>query len=71
MNNTLPFQGTVSFYKTEKKIIHVKHTKNIPFPEARKIVESYIGTRKYANIAQKTNQTPQDITPIDKYKKNL
>ena len=63
------FSRTFEFYKREKEIMHVKHRKNIPFPEARKIVESYIGTRTYANIAQKTNQKPQDITPIDKYKK--
>ena len=63
------FSRTCEFHKREKEIMCVKHTKNIPFPEARKIVESYMGTRTYANIAQKTNQKMQDITPIDKYKK--
>ena len=38
--------------------MHVKHTKNIPFPEARKIVESYMGTRTYANTAQKQIKKP-------------
>ena len=47
----------------------MKHTKNIPFPEARKIVESYMGTKTYANVAQKVNQPPQDSTSIDKYQK--
>ncbi len=47
----------------------IKHTKNIPFPEARKIVESYMGTKTYANVAQKVNQPPQDSTSIDKYQK--
>ena len=47
----------------------IKHIKNIPFPEARKIVESYMGTKIYANIAQKVNQPPQDSTSIDKYQK--
>ena len=47
----------------------IKQTKNIPFPEARKIVESYIGTKTYANVAQKVNQPPQDSTSINKYKK--
>ena len=52
------FSWTGEFYKREKEIMHVKHTKNIPFPEARKIVESYMGTRTFTNIAQKTDQTP-------------
>ena len=47
----------------------IKHTKNIPFPEARKIVESYMGTKTYANVVQKVNQPPQDSTSIDKYQK--
>ena len=47
----------------------IKHTKNIPFPEARKIVESYMGTKTYANVAQKVNQPPWDSTSIDKYQK--
>ena len=63
------FSRTCEFYKREKELMHVKHIKNIPFPDARKIVEHYMGTRTYANIAQKTNQKPQDIMPIDKNKK--
>ena len=47
----------------------IKHTKDIPFPEARKIVESYIVTKTYANVAQKVNQPPQDSASIDKYQK--
>ena len=47
----------------------IKHTKNIPFPEARKIVERYMGTKTYANVAQKVNQPPQDSTSTDKYQK--
>ena len=49
----------------------IKLTKNIPFPEARKIVESYMGTKSYANVAQKVNQPPQDITSINKYQKPI
>ena len=47
----------------------MKQAKNIPFPEARKIVERYMGTKTYANVAQKVNQPPQDRTSIDKYQK--
>ena len=47
----------------------IKHTKNIPIPEARKIVESYMGAKTYANVAQKVNQPPQDSASIDKYQK--
>ena len=52
------FSRSCAIYKKEKAIMFIKHTKNIPFPEARKIVESYMGTKTYANIAQKVNQPP-------------
>ena len=60
MRNILPFQVSVAFIKKEKEIIFIKHTKNIPFPDSRKIVESYMGTKTYANVAQKVNQPLQD-----------
>ena len=63
------FSRSCAIYKREKEIMFIKQTKNIPFPEARKIVESYIGTKTYANVAQKVNQPPQDSTSINKYKK--
>ena len=50
-------------------MMFIKHTKSIPFPEARKIIESYMGTKTYANVAQKVNQPPQDITSINRYQK--
>ena len=40
--------------------------KNVPFLEARKIVESYIGAKTYVDVAQKVNQPPQDCTLTDK-----
>ena len=40
----------------------IKHTKIYLSSEAMKIVESYIATKIYANVAQKVNQPPQDIT---------
>ena len=61
------FSRSCAIYKKEKEIMFIKHTKNIPFPEARKIVESNMGTKTYANVAQKVNQPPQDSTCIDKY----
>ena len=63
------FSRSCAIYKKEKEIMFIKHTKNILFPEARKIVESYMGTKTYANVAQKVNQLPQDSTSIDKYQK--
>ena len=63
------FSRSCAIYKKEKAIMFIKHTKNIPFPEARKIVESSMGTKTYANVAQKVNQPPQDSTSIDKYQK--
>ena len=47
----------------------IKHTKDIPFPEARIIVESFMGTKTYANWAQKVHQPPQNNTSFDKYQK--
>ena len=63
------FSRSCAIYKKEKEIMFIKHTKNIPFSEARKIVESYMGTKTYANVAQKVNQPPQDSISIDKFQK--
>ena len=41
----------------KKKILTIKHTKNIPYPEARKIVEGYIKNRTYAQIPQNNPKT--------------
>ena len=64
------FSRICGIYKNEKEIMFIKHTQNIPFTEARKIVESYMGTKTYTNVAQKVNQPPRDSTSIDKYQKN-
>ena len=63
------FSRSCAIYKKEKAMMFIKHTKNIPFPEARKIVESSTGSKTYTNVAQKVNQPPQDSTSIDKYQK--
>ena len=63
------FSRSCAIYKKEKDIMFIKHTKNIPFPKGRKIVESYVGTKTDATVAQKVNQPPQDSTSIDKYQK--
>ena len=51
------FSRSCAIYKKEKEIMFIKHTKNITFSEARKIVESYMGTKTYANVAQKIKST--------------
>ena len=63
------FSRSCAIYKKEKAIMFIKRTKNIPFPKARKIVESYMGTKTYANVAQKVNQPLQDSISINKYQK--
>ena len=63
------FSRGCAIYEKEKEIMFIKHTKNIPFPDTRTIVEIYMGTKTYANVAQKVNQPPQDSTSIDEYKK--
>ena len=64
------FSRICGIYKTGKEIMFIKHTKkNVPFLEARKIVESYMRTKTYANVAQKVNRPLLDSTSIDKYEK--
>ena len=41
-------------WKKEKKILTIKHTKNIPYPEAWKIVEGYIKNKTYSQNNRKT-----------------
>ena len=53
------FSRICRIYKKEKEIMFIKHTKDIPFPEARKIVESYMGTKTYVNVAQKVINHPR------------
>ena len=62
------FSRMCAIYKREKEIMYMKHAKNIPFPERRKIMKSCTGRKTYANVVQKANQTPHDSTLIDKYK---
>ena len=49
--NHLMFSKTCSLYKKKIEIMQVKYQRNISFPEARKFVESYMGT----SVTQKTN----------------
>ena len=46
-------------WHTEKEILNVKYTRNISFPEARKIVESYTAPpgKKYASITKTAGVT--------------
>ena len=43
-------------WKKEKEILTIKHTRNIPYPEARKIVEGYIKKTKPIPKSPKTTQ---------------
>ena len=44
----------------EKRILDVKHTKNISYPEARKFIENSLATTTYANIAEPANNFAQN-----------
>ena len=44
----------------EKRILEVKHTKNISYPEATKFIENSLATTTYANIAKLTNNSTQN-----------
>ena len=43
-----------------KRILEVKHTKNISYPEARKFIENSLATTTYANIVKPTNDSTQN-----------
>ena len=60
------FSRSCAIFKKEKEMMFIKHTKDIPFPEARKIIERYMGTKTYANVAQKVNQPSQDSTHFNR-----
>ena len=65
-------RGTPNLFKNLwnlKEIMFIKHTKCTPLPEAGKIVETYMGTKTFANVAQNVNQPPQDSPSTDKYQK--
>ena len=47
-------------WKKEKRILKVKHAKNISCPEARKFIENSLTTTTYANIAKPTNNSTQN-----------
>ena len=44
----------------KKRILEVKHTKNISYLEARKFIENSLSTTTYANIAKPTNNSTQN-----------
>ena len=52
-------------WRKEKRILEVKHTKNISYPEARKFIEKSLATTTYANIVKPTNNSTQNqrMTP--------
>ena len=39
-------------WKKEKEILTIKHTRNISYPEAWKIIEGYIKNKTYSQISQ-------------------
>ena len=52
--------------KRKKRILEVKHTKNISYPEAKKFIENSLATTTYANIVRPTNNSAQNqgILPL-------
>ena len=53
-------QHLAMFTKKEKKILEVRHKRNIFFREVRKIVGTYMGKSTYAPVARRENTTNQD-----------
>lgn len=53
------YSKTCKTFKKQREITEVKYNRNISFPEARKIVESYQKANTYAEVTQKPNQSNQ------------
>ena len=49
----------------EKRILEVKHRKNISYLEANKFIENSLATTTYANIAKPTNNFTQNQSRSD------
>ena len=49
------YTRTCSVWK--KEILPIKHTRNIPYPEAQKIVEGYIENKTYSQIFQNNSKS--------------
>ena len=49
------YTRTCSVWK--KEILTIKHTRNIPYPEAQKIVEGYIKNKTYSQISKKHSKS--------------
>ena len=47
-------------YKKEKEIFEVRHKRNVSFPEARKIVKSFMRESSYTSVARRADTTNQD-----------
>ena len=47
-------------WRKEKRILEVKHTKNISYPEVRKFIENSLATTTYANTVKPTNNLTQN-----------
>lgn len=54
------YSRTCQKWKKEKEIMTVKYTRNLPYPEARKIVESYMKNSTYAEKAKTNNANQQN-----------
>lgn len=63
------YSKTCKIYQKEKEITEVKHKRNISYPEARKIVESYLKSNTYAEATQKTSPSRQQNETNDQYRK--
>ena len=51
---------TCGVYQKEKDIIEIKHKRNVPFLEARRIVGGYMGESSYTSVARRVDRTNDD-----------
>ena len=53
-------QDLAMFTKTKRKLLEVKHKRNVSFLEARKIVRIYVRENSFACVARRADTTNED-----------
>ena len=68
-NKIIRLKQELVLFTKKKKIIEVKHKRNVSFLEARRIVGSYMGESSYASVARRADRINDDTeyrTPVEK-----
>ena len=56
----LAYARSCAVYQKEKEIIKIKHKRIVSFPEAKRIVGSYMGESSYVSVTRRADRTNDD-----------